>query len=291
MRGSDGGAVLNVQHEVFRPHVRARTHTHAHTNTLDGQNENPTAATNDSFHPELMTQKERWQWQGRKKKRKTTTDHDKRWSPAHKKTACTSVSDILHITKLLSPVITRTPSWLLKNSHHVYYSQSSAISRHFSLSSSLSLPLALCRFRRPELCGTASEGTRACVERGSRVGGGGGRGRQATRYFVGLQSEAQKPFLSVVTSQRAPRPHRVSEYITGLLTDGDFVADSNTRMNRGANLWAVGTSKWHGSLFWDPERLLGGFRVCLVFVYCIGKGSILRPFGGILGLYETIFRS
>ncbi len=74
------------------------------------------------------------------------------------------------------------------------------------------------------------------MERGSRVGGGGGRGRQATRYFVGLQSEAQKPFLSVVTSQRAPRPHRVSEYITGLLTDGDFVADSNTRMNRGANL-------------------------------------------------------
>lgn len=60
MRGSDGGAVLNVQHEVAA-HTCARAHTHAHTNTLDGQNENPTAATYDSFHPELMTQKERWQ--------------------------------------------------------------------------------------------------------------------------------------------------------------------------------------------------------------------------------------
>lgn len=127
---------------------------------------------------------------------------------------------------------------------------SSLISLSFALSLSLLLFVASVV---PSFAALRQKGRKGLCGKGAETGGGGeGRDRQETRYFVGLQSEAQKPFLSVVTSQRGPPP---GKWVHTRVANwwGFFVADSNTRTNRGANLSAVGTSKWHGCLFGTPK--------------------------------------
>jgi hypothetical protein len=83
---------------------------------------------------------------------------------------------------------------------------SSLLSLSLSPSCSLSLPSS----RALRHCVRRDEGP---VWKGSPEGGGEGKGRQATHYFIGLQSKAQKPFLSVVTSQRAPRPPQPGKWV------------------------------------------------------------------------------